>query len=75
MFSLCVVYLTYIVFIFFLLPTLTLGEEQALLFFLAGFFCILYSYSPANSLFLLEASQSMNLLYSCICSLANTAGP
>lgn len=42
--------------------------------FLAGFFCILCSYSPASSLFLLEASQSMDLLCSCICSLANTAG-
>lgn len=40
--------------------------------FLAGFFCILYSYSPANSTFLLEAAQSMDLL--CSCSLANTAG-
>lgn len=40
--------------------------------FLAGFFGILYSYSPANSPLLLEASQSMDLL--CSCSLANTAG-
>lgn len=42
--------------------------------FLAGFFCILSSYSPGNSLFLLEASQGMDLLCPCICSLANTAG-
>lgn len=42
--------------------------------FLAQFFCIVYSCSPANNLFLLEASQNMDLLCSCICSLANTAG-
>lgn len=61
MLNLCVVYLTYIFFVFFLLPTLILGEEQAL-GFSGRIFCILYSYSPANSLFLLEASQSMNFI-------------
>lgn len=38
MFHLCVVYLMYIFFVFFRLPTLTLGEEQALLVFWQNFF-------------------------------------
>lgn len=38
MFHLCVVYLMYVFFVLFLLPTLTLGEEQALLFFWQDFF-------------------------------------